>query len=130
MGSRALGAPRAWASVATTSAIDRAYLARFTLGNEALTREVLELFAAQAPIYLEALRTAGSDRDWQQAAHTLKGSAAAVGARQLQRLAELAERVGRGPHGTGRAAERELAIGVIAEATAAVCREIKDMFAP
>lgn len=130
MGSRALEAPRAGASVTATAAIDHAYLARFTLGNEALAREVLELFAAQAPLYLKALQMAATDRDWQEAAHTLKGSAAAVGARQLQRLAELAERVGRGPPGAARQAERELAIGVIAEAAAAACREIKEMFAP
>ena len=29
--------------------VNRSYLARFTLGNAALEREVLELFAAQAP---------------------------------------------------------------------------------
>jgi HPt (histidine-containing phosphotransfer) domain-containing protein len=129
MGSTALEA-RAGASGPATAAIDRAYLARFTLGNEALAREVLELFAAQAPIYLKALQLAAGDRDWQEAAHTLKGAAAAVGARQLQRLAELAERVGRGPRGAARAAERELAIGAIAEATAAACREITAMFGP
>jgi HPt (histidine-containing phosphotransfer) domain-containing protein len=116
--------------VPAAAAIDRAYLARFTLGNASLAREVLELFAAQAPLYLEALQRASTDREWRQAAHTLKGAAAAVGARQLQRLAELAERVGRGPPSTARDGERELAIGVIKEAMAAACREIADMFAP
>jgi len=129
MAAGALQARPAGASATAAAAIDRAYLTRFTLGNEALAREVLQLFAVQAPLYLQALQTAATDRDWQQAAHTLKGSAAAVGARQLQRLAELAERVGRGPPGAARQAERELAIGVIAEATAAVCREVSEMFA-
>jgi HPt (histidine-containing phosphotransfer) domain-containing protein len=130
MGSRALRAPRAGASMPPAAAIDRAYLARFTLGNESLAREVLELFAAQAPLYLEALQRASTDRGWREAAHTLRGAAGAVGARQLQRLAELAERVGRGPPGAAREAERELAIGVIKAAVAAACREIADMFAP
>src|SRR5262245_20192187 len=130
MGSGALKVARGGPRVSATAASGRAALAHFTLRNEALAREVLELFAAQAPCYLEALRRAATDRDWQRAAHTLKGAAAAVGARQLQRLAELAERVGRGSPRAVREAERELAIGVIAEATAAACREINAMFAP
>jgi len=130
MGSRALETPRARPRASGTAAIDRAYLARFTHGNDTLAREVLELFAAQAPFYLEALRRAATDRDWQRAAHTIKGAAAAVGAQQLKRLAELAEHLGRGAPGAARAAERELAVGVIAEATAAACREINEMFAP
>jgi HPt (histidine-containing phosphotransfer) domain-containing protein len=130
MGSRALRAPRAGANMPAAAAIDRAYLARFTLDNASLAREVLELFAAQAPLYLEALQRASTDREWREAAHTLKGAAAAVGARPLQRLAELAERVGRGRPGAARDAERELAIGVIKAAVAAACREIADMIAP
>src|SRR5262245_64507770 len=130
MGSRALGAPRAGTAKPAATAIDRADLARFTLGNESLAREVLELFAAQAPLYLAALQRASSEREWREAAHTLKGSAGAVGARQLQRLAELAERVGRGPPSAARQAERELTIGVIRAAMAAACREIADLFAP
>jgi chemotaxis protein histidine kinase CheA len=125
MRSRALETPRTGASA--TAQIDRAALARFTLGNEALAREVLELFAAQAPLYLEALQRATTDRDWREAAHALKGSAAAVGGQQLQRLAELAERVGCGAPGAARDAERKLAINVIKEATAAACREIAAM---
>ena len=130
MRSRALETPRARPRVSGTAAIDRAYLARFTSGNESLAREVLELFAAQAPVYLEALRRAATDREWQRAAHTLKGAAAAVGAVELKRLAELAEHLGRGSPGAAREAERELAVGVITEATAAACREINAMFAP
>ena len=36
---------------------------------------------------LEALETAASQTDWNFATHTLKGSAAAIGARRLQNLA-------------------------------------------
>ncbi len=74
-------------------AIDRAYLARFTLGNAALEREVLGLFAAQVPIYLTRLREAPTARAWKEAAHTIKGSAAAIGAWRLARFAEMAERI-------------------------------------
>jgi HPt (histidine-containing phosphotransfer) domain-containing protein len=128
---RALEAPRraAGAAAAQAAAIDRGYLARFTMGNEALAQEVLELFAAQAPVTLDRLRRARSDADWQQAAHTLKGSAAAVGARQLQRWAELAERVTSLPDAE-REAQRALALSLIGEAMEAACRQIGQMYAP
>jgi HPt (histidine-containing phosphotransfer) domain-containing protein len=119
----------AGAAAAPAAAIDRAYLARFTMGNEALAQEVLELFAAQAPVVLDRLRRAQSDADWRLAAHTLKGSAAAVGARQLQRWAELAERVDARLPAAEQAAQRALALSLIAEATAAACYQIGQMYA-
>jgi HPt (histidine-containing phosphotransfer) domain-containing protein len=130
MNMRALGARRggAGATAAQSAAIDRGYLARFTMGNEALAQEVLELLAAQAPVTLDRLRRAQSEADWQQAAHTLKGSAAAVGARQLQGCAELAERVTSLP-AAEREAQRLLALSLIAEATEAACRQIGQMYA-
>ena len=121
-------APVVGTAPAPVEAIDRSYLARFTRGNAGLEREVLELFAAQAPLDLERLRTAASEADWQAAAHTIKGSAAAVGARQLQRLAEFAERVAFGLAPALRAAERAVAVDLIAAATVAVCRQIDQMF--
>ena len=110
------------------AAIDRGYLALFTMGNDALAQEVLELFAAQAPLTVDRLRQARSDADWRAAAHTLKGSSAAVGARQLQRWAELAERVASLPVGE-REAQRALALSLIAEAMEAACRQIGQMYA-
>ena len=73
--------------------IDHAYLGRFTLGNTSLEYEVLELFADHAPTYLLRMMAASTDRAWYEAAHTLKGSARAVGARQVGALAEEAERI-------------------------------------
>lgn len=70
---------------------DRAYLARFTLGNVALEREVLALFAAQAPIYIGNLLGAETPKAWIEAAHTLRSSAGAVGIRHLAQLAAAAE---------------------------------------
>ena len=99
------------------------------MGNEALAQEVLKLFAAQAPLVLDRLRRAQSDVDWHRAAHTLKGSAAAVGARQLQRWAELAERVDARLPPAEQAAQRALALSLIAEATEAACRQIGQMYA-
>jgi HPt (histidine-containing phosphotransfer) domain-containing protein len=71
--------------------IDRGHLARYTFGNCALEIEVLQLFAEQAPHYLEALRAATAEESWRNAAHTLKGSARAVGAFRVADRAEWAE---------------------------------------
>jgi HPt (histidine-containing phosphotransfer) domain-containing protein len=60
--------------------VDLVHLSRYTLGERALEREVLELFCTQSAVYLERLRQAPSDRQWQDAAHSLKGSAQAIGA--------------------------------------------------
>ena len=117
-------------AAAQAAAIEPGYLSRFTMGNEALAREVLELFAAQAPLSLDRLHRARSHADWRQAAHTLKGSAAAVGARQLQRWAELAERIDASLPAAEREAQRALALSLIAEAMAAACRQIGQMYAP
>lgn len=76
-----------------TKPIDFTYLGRFTFGNRELEREVLYLFAQHAPSYLNSLRTAESSKAWHDAAHTLKGSARAVGAWRVARSAELAEKI-------------------------------------
>jgi hypothetical protein len=55
--------------------VDLVYLSRYTLGERALEREVLELFCSQAVLYLEQLRAAMSDKAWKGAAHSLKRSA-------------------------------------------------------
>ena len=108
-------------------AVDRAYLARFTLGNVALEREVLELFVAQAPVYLQRLREADCAKVWRQATHTIKGSASAIGAWRLARLAELAERVD-GSQTAVREGDRDEAAAAVAMATEEVCRYIARLF--
>lgn len=75
--------------------IDHAHLARYTMGNRALELEVLHLFAGQAPETFASLKSANCDKSWHMAAHTLKGSARAVGAWQVARAAENAEEAGR-----------------------------------
>jgi HPt (histidine-containing phosphotransfer) domain-containing protein len=77
--------------------VDLVHLSRYTLGERALEREVLQLFCAQPTIYLERLRAARSDKDWREAAHSLKGSAYAVGAWRTGAAAERAENLGAGP---------------------------------
>ncbi len=95
-----------------TRPVDLAYLGRFTFGNRELEREVLYLFAQQVPAYLKALEEAVDQKSWHAAAHTLKGSARAVGAWRVARGAEAAERL---PFDVG-ADRRRHAIDFAAEA--------------
>jgi len=71
--------------------LDLAQLRTFTAGDAALEREIATLFATTAAEYLAAMVPAGPDRAWQEAAHTLKGSARSVGAARLAGLAAEAE---------------------------------------
>jgi HPt (histidine-containing phosphotransfer) domain-containing protein len=69
--------------------IDIAHLERMTLGDASLEREVLAMFAGQAARLSGALATLPSDAD--ALAHTLKGSARAVGAFQVAEAAQCLE---------------------------------------
>ncbi|MEO8650902.1 MAG: Hpt domain-containing protein [Hyphomicrobiaceae bacterium] len=71
--------------------IDWTHLSRFTLNDKALEHEVLGLFAMDAPRYLATMVGARGRKDWIEAAHTLKGSARAVGAWNVAEYAEVAE---------------------------------------
>jgi HPt (histidine-containing phosphotransfer) domain-containing protein len=73
--------------------VDRNFIRRFTQGNRNLEREVLYLFANQAPQYLANLAEATTAKAWHDAAHTLKGTARSIGAWRLARAAEAAERL-------------------------------------
>ena len=75
----------------TNRPVDLVHLARYTLGDRALEREVLALFRTQSLIYLQRLKEAGEDKAWQDAAHTIKGSARGIGAWRVARTAEAAE---------------------------------------
>ncbi|HUU67817.1 MAG TPA: Hpt domain-containing protein [Methyloceanibacter sp.] len=71
--------------------VDLVHLSRYTLGERDLEREVLELFCTQSVLCLEQLRAAMSDKAWKDAAHSLKGSASAIGAWRAAKAAERAE---------------------------------------
>jgi HPt (histidine-containing phosphotransfer) domain-containing protein len=107
----------------TADPIDWSYFARFTMGNTALEHEVLELFAGQVPVYLERLRAAQTAKDWRDTAHTIKGSASAIGAWRLARIAEMVERLDLDADVVRSEGHRE-AIGAVAEAVDEVCRYI------
>ena len=62
-----------------------------------LEQEILALFIEQAPVTIDALKHAHTKRDWSIAAHTLKGSARAVGAWRAGRDRRAPEAVGAAP---------------------------------
>jgi HPt (histidine-containing phosphotransfer) domain-containing protein len=92
--------------------IDVSHLRRYTLGDRALEQEILGLFVQQLRITIGALKGAPSDKEWAMAAHTLKGSARAVGAWPLAILAERAE----GLKGPSRTVERSELVGSLEQA--------------
>ena len=103
--------------------VDLVHLRRFTMGDKALEQEILGLFIDQLPITIGALRGAQTPKEWGMAAHTLKGSARAVGAWHLATIAESAERLAPLP---GKA-ERGQLVQQLEEATGAVRTYIADL---
>jgi hypothetical protein len=71
--------------------VDLVHLARYTLGNNSIEREVLSLFRTQSNLFLQRLKEAVSKTARQKAAHTIKDSALEIGAWQIARTAEDAE---------------------------------------
>jgi hypothetical protein len=110
----------------TTGPVDMSHLKRYTMGDPDLEREVLDLFIAESPRRVAALREAADDREWKMAAHTLKGSARAVGAWQVAELAQQIERLGFG----GEAGIRSVAIERIADGLARVAQFVSGLPEP
>jgi HPt (histidine-containing phosphotransfer) domain-containing protein len=96
--------------------IDCGHLERMTLGDAVLTREVLAMFSAQATGLIGRLESLPSDAA--ALAHTLKGSARAIGA---FRVADAAEAVEAAIRNGGDAAEALAGVkDAVAEARAAI----------
>lgn len=76
--------------------VDLVHLSRYTMGDRNLESELLGLFRQQARVYVSRMREAESDQDWHRAAHSLKGSAKAVGAWAVAQVCEGAESLGAG----------------------------------
>jgi HPt (histidine-containing phosphotransfer) domain-containing protein len=76
--------------LALAAAIDRGHLSRMTFGDRSLEREVLELFDRQAAMLIERMR-ASNPASIASLAHTLKGSAAGIGAGRVAIDADAAE---------------------------------------
>jgi len=71
--------------------VDLVHLARQTMGDRDLEREVLGLFLSHCDVYLNDFKNAPDNQCRKQAAHRLKGSARSLGAWELAEIAELAE---------------------------------------
>jgi HPt (histidine-containing phosphotransfer) domain-containing protein len=71
--------------------LDFTHLVRQTLGDSLLEREILQLFMRQSTILLQGLENPLSRERQVIAAHTLKGSARAVGAWRVAQAAESVE---------------------------------------
>ena len=72
-------------------AIDRAHLKQVTFGDAGLERELLQLFDRQAEVLMARMRQNDASA-LAPLAHTLKGSAAGIGAAAVARAAAAAER--------------------------------------
>lgn len=106
-------------------ALDFDHLQRFTLGDRSLEREVLDLFRDQVRSSIARLRASSDDATWRLIAHTLKGSAAGVGAWPMREAAECAERLS----GVERSTQGPGAVDAIEGAFADAERLIADFLA-
>jgi HPt (histidine-containing phosphotransfer) domain-containing protein len=105
-------------------AIDIRHLARMTLGERTLQREVLALFDRQADVLLPRIRR-GAPPLAASLAHTLKGSAVSIGAFKVARAAEAVEEAqGLTDRDAAVAAAVERLAAVLAEAKAEIARLI------
>lgn len=72
-----------------TGAVDFAVLEGFTGGDPGVTEEILDLFRHQAELWTPMLTP--SSEGWRDAAHSVKGAAAGIGAKALARVCGEAE---------------------------------------
>lgn len=79
--------------ISLDTAIDFSHLRRFVGDDSSLTAELFGLFQHQADIWGKALKTDADDETWVSVAHTLKGSANAVGAIGLADCCDMAEKL-------------------------------------
>jgi HPt (histidine-containing phosphotransfer) domain-containing protein len=70
------------------AALDIKFLDVNTFGDKALRSEIIGLFLAQLDSAKRSLVAPVDETAWQFLSHTLKGAAAAVGARQIAALAD------------------------------------------
>lgn len=107
------GAAQNWHDCAAARAIDLVHLARQTLGDRSLETEILALFVRQSEGLCARIAGAAGEQARRDLAHTLKGSARAVGAWRVAAAAEEIEAAG-GPR------EQEALRASIAEAVASI----------
>lgn len=72
-----------------SGAVDFTVLERMTGGDDAITEEVLGLFAQQAAMWSPLLDV--RDEGWRDGVHTIRGAAAGIGAGALAQACQAAE---------------------------------------
>lgn len=82
--------------------VDLVHLAKYTLGDRSAEREILELFARQSDLCLKRLRSAETNKAWEDAAHTILGSARGVGAWRVAKCAAAVQNIEPIPPKAGR----------------------------
>lgn len=78
-------------SAGTEKPIDLVHLSRLTMGDKELELDVLKMFLAQIPNYIQMMKSAQNSDEIYVAAHTIKGAASNVGAFSLAQIARDAE---------------------------------------
>lgn len=76
--------------------LDLDHLLNMTGGDADLAEEVIDIFESQTETWGRMLSVDLPQRDWADAAHTLKGSALSIGAVELAEICRQAETLGRG----------------------------------
>ena len=71
--------------------IDIVHLDQYTLGDQGLQKELLQLFRIQLKDQVNELMACASEINWKSACHLLKGASRAVGAWQISQIAEALE---------------------------------------
>jgi HPt (histidine-containing phosphotransfer) domain-containing protein len=90
--------------------IDFDHLNRYTGGDVALTREVLQLFRGQCEQLLEGLKVASNTQAAKEFAHGIKGACRSIGAWQAADAAEVVEQ-----SLAGTVADRQRAVASLGE---------------
>jgi hypothetical protein len=105
--------------------IDLVHLSRQTLSDQALEVELLDLFERQSARIIAQLRQVGCGdaKICGDLAHMLRGSALAVGAGRVARMAQIYEtRCAAAAHGPAADAALEALAGAVAEARATIAQ--------
>jgi HPt (histidine-containing phosphotransfer) domain-containing protein len=74
-----------------TGAVDFSYLEGYAANDQAVIDEVLALFREQAALWMRLMDPAAPGDTWRDAAHTIKGAALGVGAKDLAEACAAAE---------------------------------------
>jgi HPt (histidine-containing phosphotransfer) domain-containing protein len=103
---------------------DLQQLRRYTVYQNDLELELIQLFRQQMPQFVRQIRCAENAYDWKLATHSLKGSAATVGAPVVAAVAEQLETLGH----DGARQSRDRLLMALEEAVAEFDRAIEQFY--